>query len=181
GGVTAERWLPGAIVSIFHPREPWPVEDEYIWKNDLNDVIAVVPVIADSQVYVETHNGLAAISQQTGSLNWQRKIDLTGSACNARLNGLSDPMTSLWTCGQLSATLQVAHNAHRLYYYGCGIISYSIVKVQTQVVNFLIAKWSTFRLPKQIYISSSGQLFDCQMVNFLFAKNKDYLSHLPIR
>ncbi|MFC1976331.1 PQQ-binding-like beta-propeller repeat protein, partial [Chloroflexota bacterium] len=87
GGVTAERWLPGAIVSIFHPREPWPVEDEYIWKNDLNDVIAVVPVIADSQVYVETHNGLAAISQQTGSLNWQRKIDLTGSANIAAGNG----------------------------------------------------------------------------------------------
>jgi outer membrane protein assembly factor BamB len=87
GGVTAERWLPGAIVSIIHPREPWPVADEYIWKNDLNDIIAIAPVIVDGQVYVETNNGLAAINQQTGSLNWQRKINLTSDANVAAGNG----------------------------------------------------------------------------------------------
>jgi hypothetical protein len=66
----------------------------------------------------------------------------SGNGYNVRPNGLSEPMTSLWTCGPLSATLQVAHNAHRLYDYGCGdeVISYSIVKVHTQVVNFSMAK-----------------------------------------
>jgi len=38
------------------------------------------------------------------------------------------------------------------------------------VVNFSMAKWSTFRLPLFFYIGPSGQLFGGHVVNFSFAK-----------
>ncbi|MBN1221486.1 MAG: PQQ-binding-like beta-propeller repeat protein [Anaerolineae bacterium] len=75
-GATAEKWLPRIAVSVIHPEEPWPLTDEYVWENDLDHAIVAAPVIADDRVYVETYNGLAAINLQTGTLKWERKLDL---------------------------------------------------------------------------------------------------------
>lgn len=83
---TAGR-LPWAVVSIIHPDEPWPLPYEYVWKNDLDDVIAVAPVIADGRVYVGTNGGLAAVSVQTGDLKWKQKFDLNNSSNIAAGNG----------------------------------------------------------------------------------------------
>jgi outer membrane protein assembly factor BamB len=79
-GATAERWLPRIAVSLIHPKEPWPLADRYVWKNDLDHAIAAAPVVADGQVYVKTNNGLAAINLQTGVSKWERFFDINHSS-----------------------------------------------------------------------------------------------------
>jgi len=75
-GATAERWLPTVIVNTIHPREPWPLAEEPVWANDLDNVISTAPVIADGKVYAETNNGLTAMDLQTGAVKRKGRFNL---------------------------------------------------------------------------------------------------------
>jgi outer membrane protein assembly factor BamB len=69
-------WLCRIAISSVRPREPWPLAGNPVWKADLDDVIALAPVVVDGQAYVETHSGLVILDAQTGIAEWEGRLDL---------------------------------------------------------------------------------------------------------